>query len=489
MRVRGLKSGEASSPRRSGVARLAPGLALLALVACSGGGGGGGSQPLDRPDVFLVLLDDAHRAHADDLVETRRLLDSHGFATVDFAHAYATTPLCCPSRASLLTGRYARNTGIRFNAEVPPGTPNGGAVGFAAAGLEDETLAVALRAAGYRTHLFGKYLNNYDDVLPEGRVPPGWDVWRARVRGLYTDYTLSEDGAVVAYGSADDDYLTDVLARAMRESIRSAPADVPLFVYFPSQAPHTPALPAARHRALHPGLEAPDTPNHPEADVSDKPSWVRGLAFTDEDEAAADRIHADGARCLASVDEAIALAIAEFERAGRLDRLLVIVTNDNGYCAGSHGWGEKRVAYEESASVTLRVASRDPRLVAASRGTDALVGLIDVAPTLYEIAGIAPPAPVDGVSFAPILRGESDGVRDDLVLEYWSDESPQLAVPTWCGLVTAAPPRWKYVEIAGGEVELYALDSDPFELENLADRPEHAATRAALESLKRLRVP
>lgn len=479
-----------SGTKEAGAARLAATLALLVLVACSGGGGGGGgSQPLERPDVFLVLLDDAHRAHADYLVETRRLLDARGFATVDFTHAYATTPLCCPSRASLLTGRYARNTGIRFNAEVPPGTPNGGAVGFAAAGLEDETLAVALQGAGYRTHLFGKYLNNYDDLLPEGRVPPGWDVWRARFRGLYTDYALSEDGALVAYGSADDDYLTDVLARAMSESIRTAPADVPLFVYFPSQAPHTPALPAARHRALYPGLEAPDTPNHPEADVADKPAWVRGLAFTDEDEANADRIHADGARCLASVDEAIAGALAEFERAGRLDRLVVVLTNDNGFSAGSHQWGEKRVAYEESASVFLRVAARDPHLVAASREVGSLVGLIDVAPTICEMAGVAPRAPMDGVSFAPILRGESDSVRDDLVLEYWSDESPELAVPTWCGLVTAAPPRWKYVEIAGGEVELYALDSDPFELENLADRPEHAAVRAALESLKRLRAP
>src|SRR5262249_49824580 len=166
---------------------------------------------------------------------------------------------------------------------------------------------------------------------------------------------------------------------------------------------------------------APDTPNHPELDVSDKPEWVRRLDWTDEKEAEVDRVHSDGARCMKSVDEGIVAILDALDHAGRLDDALVILTNDNGWCAGSHRWDQKRVAYEESARVFFLAASRRRDVISTTHVVDQLVGNVDIAPTLAEIAGTRPATPVDGVSFASLLRAPGGPVRDALLLQYWSD--------------------------------------------------------------------
>lgn len=463
--------------------RLALLFCALALPCCDGGGssiGPRGAAALGAapPDIVLVVTDDAHLAHLARFRATRRAIEDGGLAAVRFRRFYASTPLCSPSRASLLTGLYARTSGIVFNKEVPEGTLNGGATAFRGLGLESRTIATWLRAAGYRTCLVGKYLNNYDKVLPAGSVPDGWDVWRGRMRSHYFDYTLSEDGAVVAYGDAAEDYSTDVFRGYAVDAIRSTPAGVPLFLYVAFDAPHAPSTPAPRHAALFPQMGAPDTPNHPETDRDDKPAWLRAHEFTAADEATADAVHAASARCMVSVDEAVAAILAELEAASRLDNAILLVVNDNGWSAGSHGWPEKRVAYEESARVFAFAASRNPALVSGRRGIGHVAGNVDVAPTLAEIAGADVPFPLDGVSFASLLRDPgAPAVRPDLLLECRTEDVPGIDLPSYCGLVST---NRKYVEYVDGERELYDLAADPYELENLANLPERAAEVAAL---------
>ncbi len=458
-----------------------PAALALSLAAGCGGTDGGGETALigggARPDIVVVVTDDAHLAHLSYFSETKRTVNEHAMKGVAFRRAYAATPLCCPSRASLLTGLYARTSGIRLNKEVPPGARNGGASSFQALGLENATLATRLHDAGYRTAFVGKYLNHYDKTLPAGRVPPGWDVWRGRMVGHFYDYSVSVDGTVVEYGSAPEDYSTDVFRDFALDAIRTTPAGTPLFLMFSTDAPHQPATPAPRHAGLFPGLEAPDTPNHPERNRGDKPAWLRGTVYGPEDEAEIDRLHADGARCMKSVDEAVAAIVRELGVAGRLDDALLLVVNDNGMAAGSHGWKEKRAPYEEIARVFCAAASRNPAIVSRRQKTDRLVANVDIAPTLLEVAGVPLDGALDGLSFASILRQPAPAVRSDVLLEYWADELPESPLPTYCGVVTETR---KYVEYANGERELYDLSLDPYELRNVMAAPEYAAEADAL---------
>ncbi len=185
---------------------------------------------------------------------------------ITFVNAFISTPLCCPSRATILTGRYAHETGVVNN-------------GLGNVFDDSQTIATWLHAAGYYTGLFGKYLNLY----PFGRgpfVPPGWDRWGAKVQPVpghaYYDTTIFLDGQPVHYASAPRDYSTDVEAGLAEDFIRTAPGDRPFFLLFAPPGPHKPWIPAPRDIGSYPQLP-PQPPAVNEADVSDKPAWIRNL--------------------------------------------------------------------------------------------------------------------------------------------------------------------------------------------------------------------
>jgi N-acetylglucosamine-6-sulfatase len=184
-----------------------------------------------------------------------------------FPNAVVSTPLCCPSRATLLTGRTDVHTGVRDNFDGP--------------NLDDtNTLPVWLHDAGYTTGLVGKYLNNY----PFGRdpfVPPGWDRWFAKENAnestAYYDYDVVDQAAVRHFGSDPEDYSTDVLGATADAFLRVAPASKPWFLYFAPNAPHAPSIPAPRHVAAFDGFRPP-LPSPAELnDVRGKPGYVRAL--------------------------------------------------------------------------------------------------------------------------------------------------------------------------------------------------------------------
>jgi N-acetylglucosamine-6-sulfatase len=461
---------------------------LVLAVACTGGRAreAPSSDPTDpsgptvgatgpdgeRPNIVLVLTDDQRWDSLAEMPSVQRLLVAHG---TTFTNAFTTDPLCCPSRASILTGTYPHTTGVYRNSGR-----HGGWAAFREH-AEASTIATWLRDGGYRTAMFGKYFNGYRTT----EIPPGWD----RIMALtspgpgYFDYAVNDDGVEVEHGSRPADYATDVFARGAVDFIRTTPEDQPLFVYFAPSAPHLPALPAPRHDDAPVGVPI-RSPAVNETDVSDKPDYIRALGPLPQ--GVLDGVAVRRARSLLAVDDAVADMVEALRRTGRLGRTLFVFASDNGVAIGEHRWRYKLTPYEESVRIPL-VVRFDAIDTPAS--IDLLALNIDLAPTFAAAAGITPGSPVEGRSLLPLLRGRADGWRRSFLIENLevrrSNEEPE--VPTYCGLRT---PRWKYVHYDTGELELYDLASDPFELENLARVPVRGGVMERLEArLRRLCDP
>jgi arylsulfatase A-like enzyme len=416
------------------------------------------------PNVVLVLTDDQRPETIQYMPTVRSALRDRG---VHFTNAFATTPLCCPSRASILSGRYAHNTGVLDN-----GGPHGGALAFDAS----STVATWLSDAGYVTGLFGKYLNAYHRLAPS--VPPGWTVWNAFVRDnfLFYDYVLSENGWLHAYGNSPADYSTDLLGARAVEFAR-AHADVPFFIYYAPFAPHAPATPAERHRGSHAGLPPWRPASFMEHDVSDKPPWVGGYQFffywSGAPQADYDRFHIDQIESLLAVDDAVAALLAELEALGLADNTLFVFMSDNGYSWGEHWvWG-KECPYDECTRIPLliRYPMRNPRPHREER----FALNVDLAPTIAELAGVGPLTELDGRSLVPLIEGGTGPWREAILEEYWFRSL--ILIPTHASVRT---PSWKYIEYDDGFAELYDLVDDPAELTNLAADAAYADVRATL---------
>jgi arylsulfatase A-like enzyme len=343
---------------------------------------------------------------------------------------------------------------------------------------DSSTVATWLHDAGYRTSLVGKYLNGYGT---DPFVPPGWDDWHAFIGSGYFDYRLVENGSVRSYGTADSDYLTDVLAAKAVDFIATAD-DRPFFLYFAPFAPHDPATPAPRHAGRFAGTPPWRPPAWNEADVSDKPTWLMDQPPLSSDQVVfADGLYERMLESLLAVDDAVAAILRALDEAGRTDDTVVVFTSDNGLSLGEHRVVGKQCPYDECLRVPLVV--RYPRAVTAARTDSRLAANVDLAPTLAELAGTTPAGPVDGVSLMAILDGSASPWRDDLLAEQFSIFPPAYAA------VRSA--RYKYVEYLhdATQIELYDLTADPNELTSRHADPAYAPVRAALAARLRALDP
>jgi arylsulfatase A-like enzyme len=437
-----------------------------AFVACVLAGGAAGhvgpaaAQPA-RPDILVVVTDDQRWDSLSGMPTVRRELVGKG---VTFTRAFAVNPLCCPSRASILTGLNSHSTLVYRNSP-----PYGGWASFD----DSSTLATWLQGAGYRTGYFGKYLNGYR-VLD---VPPGWDEWFGYEKGFY-DYTVSHDGVARRFGSAPRDYSTDVLTRAARSFVERG-GDEPLLLFYAPYAPHAPATPAPRHVGALPGVRPFRPAAYDEADVSDKPAWMRGHdRLTARERRRMDDLGADMKRSLLAVDDGIEDLLGTLESAGRLSNTLIVFTSDNGLMWGEHRWTDmKSTPYEESIRIPLVV--RWDALGEPSRVEKRLATNLDLAPTFADVAGASAPG-VEGLSLVPLLAEEGAAWRSEILLEHLRGKRDRTRnVPTYCGVRT---DRWKYVAYSTYEDELYDLARDPAELSSLAGSDAH---RSRLLDLRR----
>ena len=456
-----------------------------------------------RPNILFVLTDDMAKSDLSVMPNVRALLADQG---TSFSQAFVSVSLCCPSRTTILRGQYSHNTGVETN-----GGANGGFETAHRNGVEGSTIATWLHDAGYRTGLFGKYLNGYPDGASDTFVPPGWDEFDSPTKGgnpyREYDYNLNENGRIVHFGDTPRDYGTDVYSHLASDFMTRAGRDhKPFFVFLPLYAPHNPATSPPGEGNLFPGAQAPRVPSYDEANISDKPSWLRNTPLmTPAIRARVDALYRHRIQSLQAVDAQVANLTATLQRNGQLDDTYIVFASDNGYHLGEHRLpAGKQTAYDEDVHVPFIV--RGPG-VPRDRTSNELVGNVDWAPTFADLAGVKPPDFVDGRSLVPLLRDgpTPDHWRDAFLLEHWReilkpgqaearrgspleppdpdqaiDETAPTHGPKVPGMHSAAAhdpapefhavrtPRYLYVEYVTGEKELYDVQRDPYELHNIA---------------------
>jgi N-acetylglucosamine-6-sulfatase len=457
-----------------------------------------GAEP--HPNIVVIMTDDQDPASVSSMPRVNELVRRPG---VTFARHTVSYSLCCPSRATYLTGQLSHNHDVRSN--VPP-------LGGYGRLETNETLPVWLTRAGYVTSHIGKYLNGYDATSHAARkgVPPGWKEWHGTVDPTtyrYFGYVLNENGAIVPYGTTARDYQTDTLTRKAVDFIRRRSGDGrPFFLDVAYVAPHfelggaegrpvdglegrgdesvfgAPPVPAPRHRRMFAAARAPRPPSFDEADVSDKPAYVRERArLAPEYIEKIDRWYRARLQALQAVDEGVAQIVRALDRAGVLDSTYVVFTSDNGWLQGEHRLALRKVdAYEQSTRVPLIVRGPD---VARGSVVKDWTSNVDLPATILELAGAkreAPTFPFDGRSLASYLSRPQTIAGRVVFHEVFARDQTYTAVRAG---------RWKWVEYTSGDRELYDLLADPNELHNLAKDVRTATVRSALaDALAKMRA-
>ena len=473
-------------------ARFIPaGLLAFALAGC--GGGDAAERPLspppevrvaDRtdplppgkaPNIVLVMTDDQRYDEIERMPTVMRELVGRG---TNYTSAIATTPLCCPSRATFLSGQYTHNHRVLTNK-----IPKGGYPRFDG----DNSLPVWLQDAGYATSHVGRYLNYYgnpDQGTDAYEIPPGWEDWHAPV--FHTEFrmyglTLNENGTLVDYGTEPADYHTDVLARIASEYIReAAPAERPFYLEVTPLAPHDEGVlegtdaprnprPAPRHEGKFEDEPLERLPSFDEADIADKPSrFDKDERLTEADIEEIERLSVSRSESLLAVDDLVADLLDELKAAGELDETVFVFASDNGFLLGEHRHKGKIEPYEESLRIPLAI--RGPGFASGAEESR-LVANIDWAPTVLDLTGADATLPLDGVPLTAAGEKAIDS-RPGLAIEGYEN-------PSFKGVRTE---RYMYVRV-GDEFEMYDLAEDPFQLENVIDDPDYGEEQRELEAL------
>jgi N-acetylglucosamine-6-sulfatase len=467
---------------RSFRARVLP-LALFAATAATaavtsgvGPDGGGSAQASHkRPNVLVVMSDDQTTESMRVMPQINKRIGEQGET---FKNFFVSFPLCCPSRATYLTGDYGHNTGVLGNSP-----PEGG---FAAFDTSND-LPVWLQNDGYFTGHVGKFLNGYGGNTTKTLVPPGWSEWHANVNPVQSvyDYDINDNGTLTHFGTAPTDFKGDVITeRAVNFINGRAPSSTPFFLSVAYTAPHSggpsddndggvpdtdcnnTAKPAPRHAHAFDSEPLPRPPSFDEADVSDKPKQIRNQApLTANDIANITHRYRCRLASLLHVDEGVDRLIDALKDAGELDNTFVIYTSDNGFFHGEHRIKNgKNKLYEE--------ANRDPLLIRGpgipeDKNVNDIVVNADLAPTILDTTGAQAGLPEDGRSLLTYADKPSAKRGRALLFEVGYGKGVRTA-------------RYAYIERNTGEKELYDLENDPFELQNRAGDPAYAAAQSAL---------
>lgn len=475
----------------------------------------------EKPNIIIILTDDQR---ADTLQYMPIVKDRLGGQGVTFTNAYATTPLCCPSRVSIYTGLYAHNTEV-FTNHMPKNKANFPLGGFDAFGgsaqyadKDDETIAVWLKRARYRTGFAGKYLNAYKSEY----IPPGWDDWHGVVKNTYYGYDMNENGKIVSYGFDPKDYSTDVYTDKAVKFIKKAKQ--PFFFVVSTDAVHTDggksapddprnkkkknkknrlpnvkaaldpddqddpdqvkdyyAMPAPQDRETcqQPPWEQSEAVN--EADVSDKPEFIKAIKpLSNQDMVDINHFRESQICTLLGVDRAVERILDAL--GNKRDNTVIIFLGDNGFSWGEHRWSKKNCLYEECAKVPLVISY--PKLTKTREVNSSFVLNIDIAPTIAQLAGVRIPVKVNGKSLLPLLMDPEGSVRSDFLLEVYNSRAGYKGID-----YAVRTKDYKYAELSSGEKELYDFTTDPYELVNQVNNPQYGKIREDLSGrLKELKA-
>jgi N-acetylglucosamine-6-sulfatase len=401
-----------------------------------------------QPNIVFILTDDLDSSSMRYLDGLRRVTAGNG---TTFQRAYVSDAVCCPSRATILRGQYPHNHGIRGNA-----APAGGEDKFHDTGEDRSTVATWLDDAGYQTAFIGKYLNGYNQMYE----PPGWDKWFGWL-GKYGNKKVNDNGRVREVRGHD----TDLFANESVDFIKQASDNPePFFLSVWTRAPHQPVIPAPRYAKRFRHTALPRPPSFDEANVSDKPRFVRNLPrLSDRKTSNMRRLHQRRLASMLSVEDLLEDVVATLRAEGELDNTYIFFTSDNGFHLGQHRLTQgKRTAYEEDIRVPLLV--RGPG-VPAGRALEHQVLNNDLAPTFADLADAKTPSFVDGKSMVPLLDSSPPRVsnwRKAILTEDWRTKAvggPSEA-PTYKALRTRG---FSWIQYVNGERELYDLRKDPYQ--------------------------
>ncbi len=434
-------------------------------------------------NVVEIMTDDQTAAALGYMTNVNTLLGGEG---TTFDQAVDSFPLCCPSRATNLTGQYAHNHGVIHNSGL-----FGGFVRLDST----NTMPVWLQAAGYRTIHVGRYLNGYEAVYG---IPPGWSDWVGLPHsGAFNYYSWKafDNGTVRAYPDAahPGEYLTDFETRKAVEKIDDASkGDRPFYLALWYTAPHrgaprdpddpvkpgTPS-PALRHRNAFANIRMPRPPSFNERNMYDKPQVVADRPrLTPALQAGIEENWRQENEALMAVDEGVAKIVDALQRNGQLDNTMIVFLSDNGFMHGEHrALAEKVLPYEESIRVPLVL--RGPG-VPRGRVDHRLVANVDVTSTILDATDVAPGLVQDGRSLLDLLKDPGAEWGRDILIENGRGAN---GVPAYRGIRN---DRFLYVEHrTTGETELYDLQKDPYELKSVDGSDRYA--RAQHELHMRLR--
>ena len=380
------------------------------------------------PNVIIIMTDDQN---VDSLPVMRNLLSFPEGSWVNFTNAIANDSICCPARATVLTGQYAYVNGVTANS-----------MGHR---LNDaNTLPVWLNGAGYRTGLIGKYLNGFPWDRGADYVPPGWNYFRTT-------------------GVGKSDSRTNLAVDFINQS------SGPFFLYLAFSEPHWPTTPLPQY-ANENVYVPPDPPNFNELDVSDKPTWVRSLSPLSQSTIDSWRIERVASqRSLLGVDDGIQRIVDALKIKGQLDNTLLIFMSDHGFSWGSHRHIKKECVYEECIRFPLFI--RYPGL-AGNREETRIVSNVDIASTIAEYAGVVPDLPQNGRSLIPVITNTAVSWTEEAFMEVHSS-----LARAFDGIRV---PGWTYAEYGNGNKELYDLSADPHQLENRANNPAYLTVQDEL---------
>jgi len=453
------------------VASLASGVATAADAPASGSA--------ERPNVIFILVDDmrfdimscaGHR-----LVKTPNI-DRIASAGVRFTNTFVTTSLCSPSRAAFLTGATAEINGVKVNEKTDPNA-------------SVPTFPQVMQAGGYETAMIGKW------HMGGGSQPrPGFDYWLSfNWQGDYVDPKLNENGREFEVKG----YMTDLLTQYAVNYIKR-PRTKPFCMILSHKAMHGDFIPAERHKDLYKPSDLVEPPSYKD-DFSDKPQWLRELRtrggqrqkpipaggiperIAPEPWDPTDGLnvkHLNYLRTLAAVDESVGRVLDTLREQGVLDKTLIVFAGDNGFFMREHRLSDKRLAYEESIRIPFLIGGYGVKQ--PGRTADEMVLNIDLAPTLLDLAGLAKPKTIQGLSLGPILAGKRpEAWRDSFVYRYYQEDW----LPGYPTLEALRTPDWVYIrypEIKDVD-ELYDLRADVAQMHNLAGDP---AQRERVEKMR-----
>jgi len=440
-----------------------------------------------RPNIIVILTDDVSVDMIDLLLENNMMPNLQKYVIDDgttFSNSFVTSPLCCPSRATTLTGLYPHNHEILFNFPVFENVTkivNGIEVEvmqkIAKGGFEDfndsSTIATWLKKGGYHTGYIGKYLNGY--YGPITYVPPGWNEWISVALNsdeMY-DFGINYNGDIIKISG---EYKTDYFANTSVDFIKNS--ELPFFLFVSTLVAHSThdateceindghgyrksILVSPKYKDTLKNIQIPYKPSFNEKDVSDKNPKYKKMPLIKNIDCLESQFQ-DRTESVRSVDDLIGSIYNALVTNNHLKNTIIIFTSDNGYSFGEHRFYEKIVPYEESIRVPLFI-----RLPGIEKQTvDHLVINNDLAPTILEMAGLDPETSMDGLSLVPIMKNSSKNLRDDFLIEiyagggsfYHGIRSVESLYLEWTG-------KFNFTEY-------YDLKNDPFQLSNISDCTE-----------------